>query len=76
VGRGLVRHFQIQYIAQLLRIDRWVNPDRILEWIDRNKVVTLIGTEVRQLGRFSRLVAAQFFCEVLSIWKAFSLNTL
>ncbi len=41
---------KLDKIAKLLRIDSFVSQDAIIDWIDGNKVLTLVGTEVVNFG--------------------------
>ena len=42
--------YKIEAVAKMLGLGRWVNKELILEWINKNKVVTLIGTEALNFG--------------------------
>ena len=42
--------FKIEYVAKLLRLSRYVNRDRMFEWINQNKVITLLMTEILNFG--------------------------
>lgn len=42
--------YKIEPIAKLIHCDKWVNRDRILDWMGDNKALTLIGTECINFG--------------------------
>jgi hypothetical protein len=49
-GIGWSMIFKIDTIAKLFRCERWVSRERILAWINANKVVTLLSTELFNFG--------------------------
>ena len=49
-GIGWSMVFKIDAIAKLLHCDRWVNREGILAWVNANKVVTLLSTELFNFG--------------------------
>ena len=42
--------YKIEKIAKLIHCDKWVNRDKILDWMGENKAITLIGTECVNFG--------------------------
>ena len=43
--------YKIESVAKIVGLGRWVNKEKILEWISGHKVVTLLATEaVNQNG--------------------------
>lgn len=38
--------FKLDYLAKLLYINRWINQEKIFGWVNRNKSVSLLCTEV------------------------------
>jgi hypothetical protein len=49
-GIGWSMIFKIDAIAKLLHCDHWVNRESILAWVNANKVVTLLSTELFNFG--------------------------
>lgn len=45
--------YKIESVAKLLGLGRFVNKERILAWMNSNKVVTLLTTEVINFGTHS-----------------------
>jgi hypothetical protein len=48
IGWSMV--FKIDTIAKLFRCGRWVSKESVLAWINANKVLTLLFTEVFNFG--------------------------
>ena len=42
--------YKLEHLAAFVRLGRFVNRERILAWINENKVVTLLLTEVLNFG--------------------------
>jgi hypothetical protein len=42
--------YKLESVAKLCHCGRWVNREKILAWINCNKVVTLISTEILNFG--------------------------
>lgn len=38
--------FKLDYLAKLLHVNRWVSQDKLFGWINKNKSISLLGTEV------------------------------
>jgi hypothetical protein len=49
-GIGWSMVFKIDAIANLLHCQRWVNRESVLAWINSNKVLTLLFTELFNFG--------------------------
>ena len=45
--------YKIEAVAKILGLGRFVNKERILDWMDSNKVVTLLTTEIINFGTHS-----------------------
>lgn len=42
--------FKLDYLAKLMRINRWISQDRLFNWINGHKSITMLATEVVNFG--------------------------
>jgi hypothetical protein len=49
-GLGWSVIFHLEHLAQMLRLGKFVNRDKILAWINSHKVLTLLITEFVNIG--------------------------